>query len=496
MVFDPQTKKYFIGGSSKFMLKQGENSSLIDRIEISVDGGDYRAYGEAVEFKEEGKHALKFRAVNPVNNWSPVQFVEVFVDLTAPTTEAKFSDDKFFKDEGGIFVGLKSSVSLVSQDNLSGVASIEYSTDGVTFVPYGKPIAFETAGKQTIYYRSSDRVGNAELAKQLLVTVDGSTPNSELKLVGAAKPALINGKNYVSDSVAFAIESKDDTSKVKQVWAVVDGKAQSYLKPIYFLQEGPHTIGYYAVDNVGNKEDTKIFSLYTVSVPPRTTAQPSGRVVNTGGINYAKSDFQLRLEAHDNVVGLDRIEYKADADAEFRAYIEPIRFATAGFHTVSYRSVDRASNMEPTRTFTVNIMETAPESTIATAQPLVVRDGVTYSPAPNVITFNVGNSPVGVKQTLVSINDANFTPYQGPITLGSEHRVYKISYKSVDKLDNEETPKTMTFHMIGSIPVVDLFLSNGKSNEESVRTNYLEQPAAAPGVRSPASSTKPVSVKK
>src|SRR5581483_9790398 len=60
LVFDPQTKKYFIGATSKFMLKQGEQSSIIERIEISVDGGEYRPYGEAVQFKEEGKHTLKF----------------------------------------------------------------------------------------------------------------------------------------------------------------------------------------------------------------------------------------------------------------------------------------------------------------------------------------------------------------------------------------------------------------------------------------------------
>src|SRR4051812_22756446 len=91
LVYDPQTKKYFVGGTSKFVLKQGDQSSLIDRIEISVDGGEYQSYGNPIEFSREGKHAIKFRAVNPVNNWSPVQFLEVFADLTPPTTEAKFS---------------------------------------------------------------------------------------------------------------------------------------------------------------------------------------------------------------------------------------------------------------------------------------------------------------------------------------------------------------------------------------------------------------------
>ena len=97
LVFDPQTKKYFIGGNSKFVLKQNESSSLVEKIEVSVDNSEYKQYGEAIEFKEEGKHTLKFRAVNAVNHWSPVQFVEVFADLTPATTEAKFQDEKNFK---------------------------------------------------------------------------------------------------------------------------------------------------------------------------------------------------------------------------------------------------------------------------------------------------------------------------------------------------------------------------------------------------------------
>ncbi len=479
-VFDPLTKKYFIGGSTKFSLKQGEQSSLIDRIEISVDSGEYKSYEGSVEFKEEGKHTLKFRAVNPVNNWSPVQFFEVFVDLTSPTTEAKFMEDKYYKDETGYYVALKTNITLATQDNLSGVASIEYSWDGVHFSPYLKPVLIEKAGKQALHYRSLDRVGNIEPTKKLDLMVDNSSPTSVVKLLGPTKPAIVAGKTYVSDAVSFAVEASDDFSKVKQTWVTVDGQSSLYIKPIYFLQEGPHTLSYYSVDNVGNKEELKTINIYTVSSPPRTMATTVGKMVNTGGINYAKQDFQLKLDAKDNVVGLERIDVKIDQGAEFKSYLEPLQFKTLGFHTVSYRAVDRAGNLEPTRTFSLNIYEAAPETGISTAQPLVNRGGITYSPSPNVITFNVSNSPVGVQQTLLSINDGAFTPYQGPVTLTNDHKTYKLSYKSLDKLGNEETAKTVVFHMMGTAPVLDLVITSGQTKEEQVRTHYLEQPERTP----------------
>lgn len=489
LVFDPQTKKYFTGGTSRFTLKQGDDTGLIERIDVSVDGGEYQPYGDSIKFSSEGKHTLKFRAVNPVNNWSPVQFVEVFVDMTPPTSEAKFPDEHYFKDSSGTYVALNSVISLVSQDNLSGVASMEYSWDGKQFTTYAGPIRIEKPGRQTLYFHATDRVGNVEPVRKIELIADGTRPITTLKL-SSSKQAIMNGKTYLSDSVAYSLEATDDASKVARTWLSIDGKpATLYIKPFYLLEEGPHTLTYYSIDNVGNRENAKTFSVYTVSTPPQTFATTIGKVVNTGGINYATKDFQLELNAEDNVVGVERIEVKTDDDTDFKPYIEPIQFKTTGLHTVSYRSLDRAGNYEPTRIFSVNIHDQAPETTIATAQPTVVRNGVTYSPAPNVLTFNISNSAVGVEKTLVSVNDGPFSPYQGPITLNTSHRVYKITYKSLDKLGNEETPRTVTYHMVGTTPIVDLFISNGESQEEQVRTNYLEQRDAS---KSPAATAQAV----
>ncbi len=476
LIFDPQTQKYFIGGDSKLQLRQSESSGPIERIEVSVDGGEYQPYGQSVQFKEEGKHTLKFRAINPVNNWSPVQFVEVFVDLNAPATEAKFSEERYYQDETGLKVGIGSNVTLTSQDNLSGIASVEFAMDGNDFKPYSKPIQIDSPGKHYLVFKATDRVGNVEAFKKIDFTVDDTSPISNLKLEGKNKPIVLKEKTFVSDSVAFAVEASDDSGKVKQTWVNIDGKEQIYIKPIYFLKEGPHTLSYYSVDFVGNKEKPKTFNFNTVSTPPKTMAKASGNIVNTGGINYAKPDFKLELEAKDNIVGLDRVEVKVDNDSDFKTYIEPIRFSVPGLHNISYRAIDRAGNVEPARTYTLFITETPPETNYSAAQPLISRDGVSYSPSPNVFTMNVGNTPVGVKQTLVSINDAPFSPYQSPITLTADKRVHKIMYKSVDKLGNEEKPKTLTVHMIGNTPLVDLFISNNQNAEAQVRTNYLDQP--------------------
>lgn len=476
LVFDPQTQKYFVGGTSKFTIKPNEQSGLIDRIEVSVDDGAYQPYNQSIEFKTEGKHTLKFRAINPVNNWSPIQFVEVFVDLTPATTEAKLTEDTYYKDETGVYVGLKSQISLRAQDDLSGVGNIEYSWDGSSFTSYTKPIVVEKSGKQTLYFRSFDRVGNMEAAKKMEFAVDSAPPSSEIKLTGTGKSTVINGLTYLSDSMAISLATTDDQSKVKQTWVELDGKKQPYIKPIYVLEEGKHTITYHSVDNVGNAEAPKTLTFFTVTSPPRTSASGVGKSVNMGGVTYAKTGYQLKFAVQDNIVGTERTEFKINNEDKFRQYIEPINFTTPGVYNVVYRSVDRTGISEPEKNYTVNVVNTPPETKLSTAQPLITRDGVVYSPAPNVITLNVSDAAgVGVEETLISINDAPFAPYRGPITLDNNSKVYKISYKSVDKLGNEEQAKFSTYNMIKSMPVVDLFISSGQSTEEKVRTNFLDQ---------------------
>jgi hypothetical protein len=478
-VFDPATKKYFIGGTSKFLLKQTDQSSMIDAIELSIDGGEYSVYQGAIQFKEEGKHTIKFRAVNPVNNWSPTQVMEVFVDLTPPSTEVKLPEGKSWKNGTDTFVQLNATLTLAAQDNLSGISNIEYSFDGSSFKPYNRPIVVEKTGKQTIFYHSTDKVGNSEPMKSMDFIGDGAPPVTKLKQSGPVRTATISGNNYLaaSDSVAFSLVATDDLSQIKNVWVSLDGKPyENYMKPIYFLSEGAHTMKYYSEDVVGNKEDPRQVSIYTVSVAPTSWATPLNKMVNTGGINYASTKLDLKIEAKENAVGLERIDVRINEDPEFRPYLQPIELMKPGMNTVAYRSVDRAGNVEPTKTFSVNLVDSAPETAIETAQPLVVRGAIKFSPSPNIITLSVKNSPVGIAKTMVSMNDGAFTEYKGPFTITSEQKVYKIAYQSIDKLGNEEKPKSVTYHMMNTTPIVDLFVTDGKSNEEQVRTRYLEQP--------------------
>lgn len=478
LVFDPVYKKYFIGANAKFVLKQGADASLLDRIEVSVDGSSFKPYSSAIEIGKEGKHTIKFRTRNAVNNWSPIQFAEVFLDLSAPTTEPKWDDNKSWRAEGEtLYLAQNAQLSFSAQDNLSGVGKIEYSWDKSEFLPYLKPLVLEKPGKQRIWYRSTDRVGNVEETKQLDFVIDGTPPVTVMTVDGIAKQIQYEGKPYLgaSDGTGFVLDSTDELSRVKNIMVSIDGeKPAPYLRPIFFLKDGQHVLKYWGIDRVGNKEEPKVVTIYTVSQAPRTTAAPQGKVVNSAGMNFAGREFALKLEARDNVVGLDRIEYKTGEDSDFRPYHEPLRFKEQGLHTITFRSVDRAGNVEPARTYAVTVAWDSPDTTLVTSVPLVNKDGIQFSPSPNLISFSVQNTTVGVDRTLIAVNDQPEKVYKTPFAITNAQKIYKIVYRSVDRLGNEESPKTANIHMITTSPGIDLFVSDGKTKEEKLKTQYFD----------------------
>lgn len=90
-------------------------------------------------------------------------------DIIPPTTEASVSP----APNALGWINMDATVTLTAVDNAggSGVATTEYSYDGVTWNTYGGPIVIAAEGATTLYYRSIDNAGNIEVtAKSLAET--------------------------------------------------------------------------------------------------------------------------------------------------------------------------------------------------------------------------------------------------------------------------------------------------------------------------------------
>jgi len=223
---------------------------------LSIDGGFWTMTVEATD-----------QAGNS-SSLTTGQF-EVIHDVQPPRTSITVGTPQYSGDR--LYVTSATSFALSAVDDLIevgdgtglGVASTEYQIDNGTWTTYDLPFAISGDGPHTIYFRSTDVVGNAEETKSLAVVVDDTPPESS---VVAPYP-------YWGDTVPFAVsaDASDAFSGVASVElyyrSSTDGASWTEWKPSgtddaapygwqFTAPDGPAVYEFYSVatDMLGNVE--------------------------------------------------------------------------------------------------------------------------------------------------------------------------------------------------------------------------------------------------
>ena len=138
------------------------------------------------------------------------------LDQLAPETSASVSPATP-NGQNGWYVTTPS-VTLTATDNCSGVATIEYSTDGgQNWQTYSGSFNINTEGSTTVLYRSSDQAGNTETPKSITLKVDTSAPVLTL----SATPSVIWPVTGQMVNVAIEGTGSDSVSGLASVSYVI-----------------------------------------------------------------------------------------------------------------------------------------------------------------------------------------------------------------------------------------------------------------------------------
>jgi len=105
--------------------------------------------------------------------------------------------------------------------------------------------------------------------------------------------------------------------------------------------DGIHTVLYMSTDLAFNPETPKSITVKIDSTAPVTTAQ------------YRVLDGQVSFTATDNVSGVALTEYKLDGSPWIKG--TSLVFTSSGLHTILFRSIDVAGNVEKTNSITFNV---------------------------------------------------------------------------------------------------------------------------------------------
>jgi len=228
----------------------------------------------------------------------------IIKDRAAPVTGISYLGPDHRAD-GKIFLAGGSSVTLSAYDPVvygtsTGVAFTEYRIDPGTspaFAVYSAPFNL-SEGLRLIEFRSWDHAGNLEVAGSTEVYVDASAPQTA---------ALISGTTgqegwYVS-AATVALSAVDGLSGVEGLYWLSGASTDTrkYVSPLEISSEGIHALRYYAVDNVGNREEEKAAEIKIDFYGPQISAV-STPTANAAGWN--NTDVTVVFSGTDAVSGL------------------------------------------------------------------------------------------------------------------------------------------------------------------------------------------------
>ncbi|MHA2252586.1 MAG: tandem-95 repeat protein, partial [Candidatus Kariarchaeaceae archaeon] len=209
-------------------------------------------------------------------------------------------------------------------------------------------------GTDSFTYRVEDIHGSADEALVTITVWDNTPPVTSSSL----QPKYPTGENnwYVGPVELSLIASDFGSGVLKTNYRINGGPISVYTTAVLFTLDDVYNIEFWSVDNAGNIEmtnsvDFQIDQNYPIStldiwpLPPSSNPRP----VST------YTDFIL--DATDSLSGVYKTEYQIDSNG-WNLYETPFNVIDIGFHTVYYRSIDNAGNVEPTQSVKIVVSAT------------------------------------------------------------------------------------------------------------------------------------------
>lgn len=303
-------------------------------------------YANPFYLDTEGVNFIRTREAIDPNTMKPVPntevMFEIYADGLAPQSAISFQNEFRHRSDTTLYFKSGLTVSLAAKDQLSGVRLQQYTINSGAVENYQSPLVFDKQGSYELVYWSEDQVGNKETPGVLKMVIDPDAPESNLNING------ITEEKVVSIASKMYILAGDAVSGVGGVFYRFDEepfkKYNGTDLPFAVLAEGQHTVTYYSVDNVTNKEAEKSFSFYLDKTAPLMVADVLGDRFLVGDQIYFSGRTKLKLTAVDNKVGVKEIMFSIDNE-EFKTYDQPFYLpSVSGVHIIRYYSVDNLQN--------------------------------------------------------------------------------------------------------------------------------------------------------
>lgn len=383
-------------------------------------------------------------AVNPKTRqtYYPLTDVvfEVYADSRSPKTHLNYNAAQKYFNGIQWYVG-KVTLELNSTDAHAGVEQTLFSIDSAGYKKYTEPFVLDQEKKYTLDYYAVDNVGNAEKPTHITFNVDLSAPKTELVFDGEKYEQVISGRTKIK------LEPSDPISGVKRTYYKLDdGNYIQYKGTLHstYLSEGEHTIAYYSVDNVENKEAEQVYAFYVDKTPPILVDEIMGNSFVVNGKEYSSGRTKLKLTAVDNKAGVKEIKYALN-QGEYQVYEKPFYLTTVSgsLSALSY-AIDFVGNKsvaseKSTKSKAAYVDLTGPELKYEFEGKMFKARDTLFVNRDTRIKLRASDSESGLKALSYSLDNGAEITFDKPFAIEAEgpHVLNIYGYDNVDNSNRE-----------------------------------------------------------
>jgi hypothetical protein len=300
--------------------------------------------------------------------------------------------------------------------------------------------------------KKADEPQKAEIKEEAVKTEADKKEEKKVVVLPAAKTFTDGAAIYVNSQVLFKLTATDDISLDKIEYKIDDAAPLVYQNPFSLATEGPHSIKYYGIDRMGNKEAEKSYSVIVDNTGPAVIVTANAPMKKVGEKLYFTRALFFSINAGDALSGVNKVEYSTNG-IDYKEYAAPFSIPSKGEITMKVKAIDNVNN--PTEQFAFRVVDdygNVVESTDAAIKlytdetPPVVEirpdKEIKQIDAKNVTTTDVKytvtarDDESGVAVIFYRVDGkGEFVPYKSMIQFLTNGK-HQIDAKAVDKVGN------------------------------------------------------------
>lgn len=230
-------------------------------------------------------------------------------------------------------------------------------------------------------------------------------------------------------------------------WDLGDGGTATGMTHTYtYDEDGMYDVVLNVTDNDGAFNQTAV-RITVDTHPPETNATLNG---TEGANDWYQGNVTVTFNATDALSGVNATWYLLNET--WHLYNDSFVVSQEGRTTITYHSIDNATNREDNNTLLVKIDNTPPVTNVTLEGDLGIQG---WYRGPVTATLTANDTLSGVDLIYYKVNDGDWDEYDDGVTVSSNGN-NTLYFYAVDNVSNEEEIQNITFRIDTQAPGVTL----------------------------------------